>query len=80
MKTNEIYFLVVEMTRLLNSYNCNYKDAEEVIEKLIEVIKQQRDDMDLDIIMLEGNNYKYINKHISDDRTVTCLNHFEPYC
>lgn len=80
MTENKINSLVVEITKLFDKYNCTYNNAEEAIKKLTEYIKQERDSIDLDIVMLQGTNFKYVNKHLSDNMFITPLNHFEPYC
>ena len=80
MTENKINSLVVEITKLFDKYNCTYNNAEEAIKKLTEYIKQERDSIDLDIVMLQGTNFKYVNKHLSDNKLITPLNHFEPYC
>lgn len=78
MNKNNLY-LVIEITRLLNRYNCTYKDAEEIIKILTDEIKQQRDEIDLEI-EINNNKYKFLNKHISDSKIIKALNHAEPYC
>ena len=78
MKKNNL-FLVVEVIQLLNRYNCTYKDADEIIKILTDEIKQQRDEIDLEIV-INNNMYKFLNKHLSDNEIVKPLNHVEPYC
>lgn len=76
---NNILFLVVEITRLLNNYNCCYKDTEEILKILNDEIKMQRDEIDMDVI-LEDKRYIFLNRHLSDNKIVKALNHVEPYC
>lgn len=75
---NNILYLVIEITQLLSKHNCTYKDADIIIKMLENEIKQQRNDLDLEIIT-ETNMYRYLNKHLSDDKIVKPLNHIDSF-
>jgi len=70
-------YLTVEISQLLNKYNCKYNEADEIISLLQEWIKQSR----------EGNEYATTDDYINGNKTRTVgddvvppLNHVEPYC
>ena len=70
-------YLVVEISRLLNKYNCTFNEAEEILSLITDEINQQRENKEYATV----SDYCNSNKTVCvDDEIIQPLNHIEPYC
>ena len=70
-------YLVVEISRLLNKYNCTFNEAEEILSLITDEIKQQRENKEYATVSdyYNGNKTRCV-----DDEIIQRMNHVEPYC
>ena len=70
-------YLVVEISQLLNRYDCTYNEADEIFSLIADEIKQQRENKEYATVSdyYSGNKTRCV-----DDEIVQPLNHVEPYC
>ena len=70
-------YLVVEISQLLNRYDCTYNEAEEILSLMTAEIKQQRENKEYETIsdFINSNKTRCV-----DDEIIKPLNHVEPYC
>lgn len=83
MNTNnkkDAAWLCVEMSQLLEQYDCTYSEADKAIKLLTDYIKSKREELDLEIVFETKTIFRYVNHHRSDDQRVESANHFSPYC
>ena len=65
-------YLVIEITRLLNEYNCTYNEADDILRIATDEIKQQRENKEYDTLKDYFNNHKTRNV---DDEVVDAMKH-----
>lgn len=70
-------YLVVEISQLLNRYDCTYNEADEILSLITDEIKQQRENKEYDTVSDYCNNNK--TRCVNND-VIQPLNHVEPYC
>lgn len=73
---NKILSTVIDITQLIHSKNCTYKETDEIIKILSDEIKQQREDYEYETV---ENYLRNCKKRNADNIVIESLHHVDKY-
>lgn len=70
-------YLAIEISQLLYKFSCTYDECDEIIQLVLDEVKQQREDFEYNTVNDYISGYKSRN---AGDIIIKPLNHVSPYC